>query len=168
QLQVRNNREYDALTKEIEAQHAKIQASNEEIESLTTRDADSGGAVEGANERLAELEAILKEKREELGRVVEDTRTEQEAFEKRREDASEAIDPRYLRAYERLRGRLRDGRAVVAIDQRGAAAGYAVPPQRQMEIRQRDRIIASEHDGRILVDEQLHREVVENVEAAEG
>jgi predicted nucleic acid-binding Zn-ribbon protein len=165
QLQVRNNREYDALTKEIESQRAKIQASNEEIEALSTRDTDNSGAVEGAQARLEELEAILKEKRAELDTVVEDTRSEQEALEKRRQQATETIDPRYLRAYERLRGRLRDGRAVVSIDARGAAAGYAVPPQRQMEVRQRDRIIASEHDGRILVDELLYREVVE---AAEG
>ena len=165
QLQVRNNREYDALTKEIEAQRAKIQASQEEIVALTERDEQTGGAVEGANERLQELEDILKEKRAELETVVEDTRSEQEAFEQRRADAAEAIDPRYLRAYERLRSRLRDGRAVVPIDQRGAAAGYAVPPQRQMEVRQRDRIIASEHDGRILVDELLFREVVEQTDA---
>lgn len=82
----------------------------------------------------------------------------------RRAEAVDAIDPRYLRAYDRLRARLRDGRAVVAIDARGAAAGYAVPPQRQMEVRQRDRIIASEHDGRILVDDLLYREVVEGIE----
>jgi len=161
QLQVRNNREYDALTKEIESQRARIQASQEEIEALTMRDQGNEGAVEEARERLTELDEILKEKRAELDTVVQDTRSEQEALMGRRATATEALEHRFLRAYERLRGRVRDGRAVVAIDSRGAAAGYAVPPQRQMEVRQRDRVIASEHDGRILVDELLFKEVVE-------
>jgi predicted nucleic acid-binding Zn-ribbon protein len=164
QLQVRNNREYDALTKEIEAQRARIQAAQEETEALTLRDEQNTGGVEEAQGRLSELEELLATKRAELETVVQDTRAEQEALEARREEATAAIDPRYLRAYERLRAKMRDGRAVVPIDARGAAAGYAVPPQRQMEVRQRDRIIASEHDGRILVDEQLYREVVEEQE----
>ncbi len=167
QLQVRNNREYDALTKEIESQRGRIQASQEEIESLSLRDEGNEGAVEEAQARLAELEAILKEKRAELDTVVEDTRAEQEALVARRTEATAALDQRYLRAYDRLRGRLRDGRAVVAIDARGAAAGYTVPPQRQMEVRQRDRIIASEHDGRILVDDLLFREVIVSITGEE-
>ena len=158
QLQVRNNREYDALTKEIEAQRQRIQQAQEASEELIERDGANEGAVTDAEERLKELAAILKEKQKDLEQVVADTKTEQSAFAKKRDKASEAIDERYLRAYERLRGRMRDGRAVVPIE-RGAAAGYLVPPQRQVEIRQRDRIIVSEHDGRIIVDDQLYREV---------
>ena len=163
QLQVRNNREYDALTKEIEAQRQRIQNAHDAIEELTTRDSDNEGAVTDADERLKELDAILKEKRKELGQVVEDTKAEQDEYAAKRETASESIDERYLRAYERLRGRMRDGRAVVPIE-RGAAAGYLVPPQRQVEIRQRDRIVVSEHDGRIVVDDQLFREVTEEMQ----
>ncbi len=165
QLQVRNNREYDALTKEIEAQRNRIQSALEEAEGLTARDEQNVGSVEAAEARVAELDDILKGKRAELAKVVKDTRTEQAALEVLRDEARPAIDPRYLRAYERLRARMRDGRAVVPIDARGAAAGYAVPPQRQVEVRQRDRIIASEHDGRILVDDLLYREVVEELDA---
>jgi uncharacterized protein len=160
QLQVRNNREYDALTKEIEAQRQRIQNAIETTEELQGRDAANEESVTAAEERLAELDEILAEKRRELDQVVSETQAESEEYERQREAAKEAIDARYLRAYERLRTRVRDGRAVVPIE-RGAAAGYTVPPQRQVEIRQRDRIIVSEHDGRIIVDDQLYREVSE-------
>jgi hypothetical protein len=165
QLQVRNNREYDALTKEIEGHRQRIAASLEEVERLETVDVDSVDTVEGADERLAGLDAVIAEKKAELERVVEETRVEQEGYEKQRGAAVEGIDERYLRAYERLRTRLRDGRAVVPIE-RGAAAGFMVPPQRQVEIRQRDRIIVSEHDGRILVDDALFREVNAEIDEA--
>ena len=159
QLQVRNNREYDALTKEIEAHRQRIQNAHDEIEALETRDVDNEDVVSTADDRLKELDDMLKEKNEELSTVEQDTEKEQKAFEKARAKAAENIDPRYFRAYERLRGRMRDGRAVVPIE-RGAAAGYMVPPQRQVEIRQRDRIIVSEHDGRIIVDSALYSEVL--------
>ena len=103
-------------------------------------------------------EARIAEKRVELDRVVEETKTEQDQYEEQRAKAAEDIDGRYLRAYERLRTRVRDGRAVVPIE-RGAAAGFMVPPQRLVEVRQRDRIIVSEHDGRIIVDDALFAEV---------
>lgn len=157
QLQVRNNREYDALTKEIEAHRQRISNAVEEIERLDGSDGNEE-IVETANTRLSEIDAIIKEKNTELERVVEDTKSEQDTFEKQRESARGAIDERYLRGYDRLRTRVRDGRAVVPVE-RGAAAGYTIPPQRQVEIRQRDRIIVSEHDGRIIVDDALFQEV---------
>ena len=163
QLQVRNNREYDALTKEIEAHRQRISTSLEQIERFETVDEDAVETVDGADDRLSSLDSVIAEKTTELERVVEETRIEQEGFLKKRKKALKDIDDRYLRAYERLRTRLRDGRAVVSID-RGAAAGFMVPPQRQVEIRQRDRIIVSEHDGRILVDDGLFREVSAEVD----
>lgn len=158
QLQVRNNREYDALTKEIEAHRQRIQTAYEEIERYDNLDENTAETVEGADDTLKELEARIEEKRKELDRVVEETKTEQDQYEDQRAEAAEAIDERYLRAYERLRTRVRDGRAVVPIE-RGAAAGFMIPPQRQVEVRQRDRIIVSEHDGRIVVDQALFDEV---------
>ena len=164
QLQVRNNREYDALTKEIEAHRQRIATSLEEIERLETVDVDSVETVGTSGDRLSGLDAAIVEKKGELERVVEETRVEQEGYETQRSAAVGFIEDRYLRAYERLRSRLRDGRAVVPIE-RGAAAGFMVPPQRQVEIRKRDRIIVSEHDGRILVDDALFQEVSAEVDA---
>ncbi|MCH7975092.1 MAG: hypothetical protein IIC18_00880 [Bacteroidetes bacterium] len=162
QLQVRNNREYDALTKEIEAQRQRISAAAEQIEELTTNDTESEEAVEAAHIRLKELDELLVAKQKELEQVVAETEAEQAGFQKRRKKATKAIDDRYLRGYERLRTRMRDGRAVVPIE-RGAAGGYAVPPQRQVEVRQRNRVIVSEHDGRMIVDDELYREVVKKM-----
>ncbi len=162
QLQVRNNREYDALTKEIEAQRQRITAATEQIADLSTHDEVSVDAVEAAHVRLKELDELLVAKREELEQVVADTESEQAGFQKQRTKAMKAIDERYLRGYERLRMRMRDGRAVVPIE-RGAAGGYAVPPQRQVEVRRRNRIIVSEHDGRIIVDDILYREVTDTM-----
>lgn len=163
QLNVRNNREYDALTKEIEAQRQRITQAQTDIESYTERDAANEQIVEQAQERLRELEDLLSEKRGELDQVVEETEKEQESFVSLREEAAEALEPRYLKAYERLRNRLRDGRAVVAIE-RGAAGSFMVPPQRQVEVRQRNRIVVCEHTGRVIVDDELFNETIEEMD----
>jgi predicted nucleic acid-binding Zn-ribbon protein len=163
QLNVRNNREYDALTKEIEAQRQRIQQAEADIEAFAERDAANEQIIEQAEERLAELDDILKEKRGELDQVVEETEKEQESFVALRQEAAEAIEPRYLKAYERLRNRLRDGRAVVPIE-RGAAGSFMVPPQRQVEVRQRNRIVVCEHTGRVIVDDELFNETIEEMD----
>lgn len=154
---VRNNREYDALTKEIEAQRQRIIDAQGRIDEMKAAEMPRTMAVEEAKVRLGELDEILSDKRGQLSTVLDDTRQEQEELEARRAKAAEEVDERYLRAYERLRGRMRDGRAVVPLE-RGAAAGYAVPPQRQVEIRQRNRIIVCENTGRIIVDSDLYNE----------
>lgn len=162
QLQVRNNREYDALTKEIEAQKQRIEEAEKKIQDIEGNEESHKLAIEAAEERLKELEELLGTKQSELKEVLDDTKQEQSALEDKRAEAGEEVDNRYLRAYERLRDRLRDGRAVVPLE-RGAAAGFAVPPQRQVEIRQRNRIIACEHTGRIIVDSDLYSETVDNM-----
>ncbi len=163
QLQVRNNREYDALTKEIEAQKQRILNAKARIEEIDGSAESRVAAVTEAEERLKSLEEILEAKRKELQEVLEDTKHEQADLETARQEAESAVDPRYLRAYHRLRSRLRDGRAVVPL-MRGAAAGFAVPPQRQVEIRQRNRIVACEHTGRIIVDQELFETTVKEMQ----
>jgi uncharacterized protein len=162
---VRNNREYDALTKDIEAQRQRIIDAQARIDEVTGSKQPRAEATEAAHARMAEIAELLETKRGELAGVMEDTRAESEAIQTQREEAAEAVDPRYLHAYERLRARLRDGRAVVPLE-RGAAGGFAVPPQRQVEIRQRTRIIPCEHTGRIIVDAELFQEVQQEVSAA--
>jgi predicted nucleic acid-binding Zn-ribbon protein len=160
QLQVRNNREYDALTKEIEAQKQRIVDCTARGEEIVLMKPALEAAVEEAEERLKGLEAELDQKKGELAEVMKDTKSEQAELEKLREKAAKEVDERYVRAYDRLRSRVRDGRAVVPLE-RGAAAGFSVPPQRQLEIRQRNRIVACEHTGRIIVDGDLFRETLE-------
>jgi uncharacterized protein len=162
QLQVRNNREYDALTKEIEAQKQRITDGNLRAEQIDAELPAKEVAVEETKSRLTELQDVLKAKQGELDDVLEDTKHEQADMEKGRKKASKKVDDRYLRAYDRLRTRLRDGRAVVPLV-RGAASGFAVPPQRQLEIRQQNRIVACEHTGRIIVDNDLFVATVKKV-----
>jgi len=161
QLQVRNNREYDALTKEIEAQKQRIIDSNARGEEITASKPLRDAAVEETSTRLNELTQIFNQKKGELDEVLEDTKSEQSGLEKTRAKAEQEVDERYMRAYARLRSRVRDGRAVVPLE-RGAAAGFSVPPQRQLEIRQRNRIVACEHTGRIIVDGDLFNETTQN------
>jgi len=162
QLEVRNNREFDALTKEIEGQEERIAEAEETIEEAEETIESNQAAIEETQERLDELDEVLDEKRDELEEVVEDTEDEEKTLEELREEASEKVDSRYLKAYSKLRDRLRDGRAVVPL-KRGAAAGFAVPPQRQVEIRKRKTVVACEHTGRIIVDQDLYNETVDEM-----
>jgi len=155
---VRNNREYDALTKDIEAQRQRIIDAQARIDEVTNAKQPRADATEGAHARMADIGELLKSKRGELEGVMDETRAESEAIQVHRDEASTSVDGRYLHAYDKLRTRLRDGRAVVPLE-RGAAGGFAVPPQRQVEIRQRTRIIPCEHTGRIIVDAEMFKEV---------
>lgn len=154
QLQVRNNREYDALTKEIEANKRRIVDAKEHYESFDVIEAENSNNMEESKQRNEELGALIDEKQKDLKVVIDDTENEMKDLESMREETVDSIDPRYFDAYQRLASRLRDGRAVVPLV-RGAAGGFAVPPQRQVEIRQRNRIVVCEHTGRIIVDEKL-------------
>lgn len=162
QLQVRNNREFDALTKEIEGQKERISEARETIEEAEETIESHESAIEETEDRLEELEDLLEEKREELEEVRSDTEEEEKNLQELREEAAEQVGSRYLKAYSKLRDRLRDGRAVVPL-KRGAAAGFAVPPQRQVDIRQRKNIVACEHTGRIIVDQDLYNETVDEM-----
>lgn len=162
QLQVRNNREYDALTKEIDAQHERIAGAKELIESTESTIETNRALLEETQQRLVELASLLEQKREQLNEVLSTTEQRKTELEGLREDAKSTVDNRYLRAYLRLRKRYRDGRAVVML-QRGAAGGFAVPPQRQVEIRQRNRIIPCEQTGRIIVDSEFYEQVTSDL-----
>ncbi len=162
QMQVRNNREYDALTKEIDAQRERIKEAQTYIESTNATLEESAASIQDANERLNDVQELLSSKQQQLEEVLATTEQKQAALLERRSEAEGQVDSRYLRAYSRLRKRVRDGRAVVML-QRGAASGFAVPPQRQVEIRQRNRIVACEHTGRIIVDNELYAETTKDI-----
>ncbi len=162
QLQVRNNREYDALTKEIEAQHERIFEAKELITSTEGTLEESAAQIDEAQQRFSDLEEVLREKRTQLEEVLSTTEKQMASLEDLRKEAESQVDERYLLAYQRLRKRYRDGRAVVRLN-RGAAGGFAVPPQRQMEIRQRNRIIPCEQTGRIIVDSEFYEQATSDL-----
>ena len=162
QLQVRNNREFDALTKEIETQQERIAEARKTIEEAESTVASHESSIEDTKVRLDDLTSVLEEKQEKLEDVLQETEDEESALKQIRDEAEEEVESRYLKAYTKLRNRLRDGRAVVPL-KRGAAAGFAVPPQRQVEIRQRKHIVACEHTGRIIVDQDLYNTTVDEM-----
>ena len=158
--EVKNNREYDAISKEIEIQGLDIQVSEKKIKEfgyeITTKTQVYEKALADLDGRRADLEA----KKAELGTITSETEKEENELNTEAEKAEAGIEERLLIAYNRLRGNAKNGLAVVTI-QRDSCSGCfnQIPPQHQSDIRQRKKIIVSEHCGRILVDEQMALEV---------
>ncbi len=153
---VRNNREFDHLTKEIEYQTLEIEHGEKNIREFTVSIDVKQEEKQKALLHLEDMNANLQEKKAELEEIVSETRQEEE---KLREDAKlleKVIEDRLLQAFKRIRKNARNGLAVVEI-QRDACGGCfnKIPPQRQLDIRLRKKIIVCEHCGRILVDSEL-------------
>jgi predicted nucleic acid-binding Zn-ribbon protein len=154
--EVKNNREYDAISKEIEIQGLDIQVSEKKIREFGFEIASKTQIYEKA---LADLEARksdLDAKKDELGTITAETQKEENELTVLAEKAIPNIEERLFIAYSRLRQNAKNGLAVVTI-QRDSCSGCfnQIPPQRQSDIRQRKKIIVCEHCGRILVDEQM-------------
>jgi hypothetical protein len=152
QLSVRNNREYDALTKEIEAQKQVIENANKRIAEVEKRLEDIDPEIEKAEEDLKQVKVLYETKQNSLEKVMKSTEEEEQALMDKRKEVEKDIDARYIRNYNRLRNGLTNGMAVVAMD-RGAALGMALPPQTQVEVRRMNKIIFDENSGRIVVDQ---------------
>jgi len=150
QMSVRNNREYDALTKEIESQKQIIENSQSRREEIENRLEAIEPEIEMAKQRLEEVRELYEEKQKNLDQVVKETEKEEAMLIKKRDEVEEEISDRYLRSYKRLRNGLSNGLAVVPME-KGAALGMALPPQTQVEVRHKNRIIIDENSGRIVV-----------------
>lgn len=150
QMSVRNNREYDALTKEIESQKQVIENSNSRKEEIEKRLEEIDPEIEEIQESLDETKELHEEKKKNLDTVKKDTQKEEDMLLEKREEVEKDIDERYLRSYKRLRNGLSNGLAVVPME-RGAALGMALPPQTQVEVRRKGKIIIDENSGRIVV-----------------
>lgn len=151
QLTVRNNREYDALTKEIESQKVFVENSLARIEEVEKRQVEVSEILEVNREKLKETAELHSEKKENLDKVIKSTQSEEDKLLEKREASENDLDVRYVRSYNRLRDGLANGIAVVAME-RGAALGMALPPQTQVEVRRRNKVIIDEHSGRIVID----------------
>lgn len=153
---VKNNREYEAIQKEIEMQTLEMRLAEKHIKDANQEIAEKAGVLDAAKKNIADKEANLKHKKGELDKIIGETEKEENEFRSMADVAKEKVDPRLLASYERIRTNYRNGLAVVPIV-RDACGGCfnAIPPQRQSEIRQRKKIIVCENCGRILVDEEL-------------
>jgi hypothetical protein len=151
---VKNNREYDAISKEIEIQGLEIQVSEKKIKEYSFEIQNKTEVYENALANITERKKDLELKKAELDTITAETEKDEASILVKAHDAEKHIDERLLIAYNRLRSNAKNGLAVVTI-QRDSCSGCfnQIPPQRQLDIRQRKRIIVCEHCGRILVDE---------------
>ncbi len=156
QMNVRNNREYDSITKEVEYQGLEIQLQEKKIREHTAELDIKRVAVDEAEKKLQERKEDLAVKQKELTEVVSETAKEEETLLKLSEEYSQLIEERLLTAYKRIRKNAMNGLAVVKIE-RDACGGCfnKIPPQRHLDIRMHKKVIVCEYCGRILVDSDI-------------
>ena len=165
QKNVRNNREFNSLTKEVEFQELEIQLAEKHIKEMKASIEHKKEVVAQTKERLDGKQTHLKHKKAELSDIMAETEKEENFLSGKSEELRGQIEERLIAAYDRIRNSVRNGLAVVSIE-RGASAGsfFTIPPQTQMEIAARKKIITDEHSGRILVDGVLADEEKEKME----
>ncbi len=156
---VKNNREYEAITKELEMQTLEVKLAERHIKDANEEIADKARALDTVKKNIANKEANLKVKKSELDKIIAETEKEEKEFAALSEKARASVDPRLLASFDRIRKNFRNGLAVVPVV-RDACGGCfnAIPPQRQSEIRQHKKIIVCENCGRVLVDEDMNTE----------
>jgi predicted nucleic acid-binding Zn-ribbon protein len=156
QGKVRNNREYDAITKEIEFQNLEIQLAEKRIKEFKANMIAKKEIIESSEEELKERQKDLKLKQKELAEIVAETEKEEESLLKKSKNSESMIEDRLLNAYKRIRGNVMNGLGVVTVE-RDACGGCfnKIPPQRQLDIRTHKKVIVCEHCGRILVDADI-------------
>jgi len=156
QKNVRNNREYDSLTKEIEYQTLEIELCNKRIKEYTQQIKDKKQQVEQTEKTVEERTHDLNVKKQELENITQETQKEEDELYRLSDEYALNIEPRLLTAYKRIRGNARNGLAVVTV-QRDACGGCfnKIPPQRQLDIKMHKKVIVCEYCGRILVDDSL-------------
>ncbi|WP_224489743.1 zinc ribbon domain-containing protein [Robertkochia flava] len=165
QKNVRNNREFNSLSKEIEYQELEIQLAEKHIKEFKVQIEQKKEVIAQTKERVSERDSHLKHKKNELNDILSETEKEEKALIGKSEEYQGLIEDRLLKAYKRIRESVKNGLAVVPIE-RGASGGsfFTIPPQVQMEIASRKKIIIDEHSGRILVDPALADEEKEKMQ----
>ena len=164
QKNVRNSREFNSITKELEFQELEIQLAEKNIKEFKAQIEQKKIVVAETKERLTERETHLKHKKNELDAILAETEKEEKALLTKSEKFQKDIEERLVKAYTRIRKNVKNGLAVVPIE-RGASGGsfFTIPPQVQVEIASRKKIITDEHSGRILVDPVLAEEEQEKM-----
>ncbi len=156
QNNVRNNREYESLTKEIEYQSLDIQLCEKRINDCTKKSEMLKISLNETNARLEERKGDLELKKNELSSIVEETEKEEQDLMVRSQESEQLIEERLLTAYKRIRKNARNGLAVVKIERDACGGCYnKIPPQHQLDIRMHKKIIVCEYCGRILIDQDI-------------
>jgi uncharacterized protein len=153
---VRNNREFESLGKEVEFQELEIKLHEKRIKEAKAKAAAKKEIVEENKEKLELRSGDLKSKKAELDAIVAETQKEEDALNAKSEAAKNAIDERLVNAYSRLRLNAKNGLAVAAIDRDSCGGCFnKIPPQRQSDIASKRKVIVCEHCGRILVPKEV-------------
>lgn|SRR5690554_946873 len=165
QKDVRNNREFNSLTKEIEYQTLEIELAEKHILEFRANIEHKNTIIEQTAQKLDDKKEHLKHKESELNGILAETEREETALQEKSKEFASIIEDRLLAAYSRIRNGVKNGLAVVSIE-RGASAGsfFTIPPQVQVEIASRKKIMTDEHSGRILVDAALAQEEREKID----
>ena len=153
---VRNNREYDALKKEVEFQELEIELHNKRIREAQKVKTEKELTLEISQKQYQEKKIDLDAKKAELNDIIAETHKDEEMLTQKSEELAQNIEERLLTAYRKIRSNARNGLAVVTVD-RDACGGCfnKIPPQRQLDIRMRKKIIVCEYCGRIMIDPEL-------------
>ena len=153
---VRNNREFDNLSKEIEYQGLEVEFSEKKIKEFTEEIRNREREINELKQVLEGRRADLQQKESELDRIIAETKQDEEKLRERAKKLEVTIEPRLLTAFKRIRKGARNGLAVVTV-QRGACGGCfnKIPPQKQLDIKLRKKIIVCEYCGRIMIDPEL-------------
>jgi predicted nucleic acid-binding Zn-ribbon protein len=153
---VKNNREFEAINKEIEMQQLEVKLAEKHIKDANEEIAEKAIALERAKKAIASKESVLNGKKGELEKIISATEKEEKQYNEQAEEARSHVDARLLASYEKIRKNYRNGLAVVPVE-RDACGGcfYSIPPQKQSEIKQRKKVMVCENCGRVLVDSEL-------------
>jgi len=154
--EVKNNREYDTLSKEIEFQTLEIELCNKKIKEAQNRIAEKQEELNANQALIEERKGDLEEKKNELDEIMEETRAEEDKLKSKVKDLEAKIEPRLLASFKRIRKNARNGLGIVYV-QRDACGGCfnKIPPQRQLDIKMHKKIIVCEYCGRIMIDPEL-------------
>jgi predicted nucleic acid-binding Zn-ribbon protein len=157
---VKNNREFEAINKEIEMQQLDIDLAKKHIKDAEGEIALKAISLEAAKKNIDEKDGVLQTKKGELDKIISANEKEEKELNKQAAEAKASVEARLLLSYEKIRGNYRNGLAVVPVE-RDACGGCfnAIPPQKQSEIRQHKKITICENCGRILVDEELNSKI---------
>ncbi|MDA9669960.1 hypothetical protein N9T61_03325 [Flavobacteriaceae bacterium] len=156
---VRNNREYNSIVKEQEYQDLESQLAEKKINELKARIEQKKEGLATITEKIDERNAHLKSKKSELDEILKETHKEEDLLQKKSAEFEKVIEENLILSYKRIRGSVKNGLAIVSVE-RGASGGsyFSIPPQVQLDIASRNKIITDEHSGRILVDSELAKE----------
>ena len=157
---VKNNREFEAINKEIEMQELEVRLNEKHIKDANYELKERVNQRLKTQDKINEVEAVLKVKRGELEKIIAETEIEEKQLQAKSDEAKEKVDARLLVAYNRIRKSYSNGLSVVPIMRDSCGGCFnVIPPQRQSEIRQHKKIIVCEHCGRVLVDTDLNDQV---------